>query len=134
MTAPSRAKFQPTALHNITQTLTFLVPGGRVELPWCRHRRILSPLRLPFRHPGTEARRKVYTDRTSHCQFRPEGSHQLPFERKLVLESMESTEECIYGAGSVHTVRKCGRGNRWAIVFREARNRDQEKHLRGVLG
>src|SRR5438132_11663399 len=52
MTAPSRAKFQPTALHNITQTLTFLVPGGRVELPWCRHRRILSPLRLPFRHPG----------------------------------------------------------------------------------
>ena len=31
-----------------------LVPGGRVELPWCYHRRILSPLRLPFRHPGLE--------------------------------------------------------------------------------
>ena len=31
-----------------------LVPGGRVELPWCCHRRILSPLRLPFRHPGLE--------------------------------------------------------------------------------
>jgi hypothetical protein len=30
-----------------------LVPRERLELSRYRYRRILSPLRLPFRHPGT---------------------------------------------------------------------------------
>ena len=29
-----------------------MVPGEGLEPSRCRHRRILSPLRLPFRHPG----------------------------------------------------------------------------------
>ena len=31
---------------------TRVVPGEGLEPSRCRHRRILSPLRLPFRHPG----------------------------------------------------------------------------------
>ena len=33
-----------------------LVPVGRLELPRCCHRRILNPLRLPFRHTGRRFR------------------------------------------------------------------------------
>lgn len=32
-----------------------VVPGEGLEPSRCRHRRILSPLRLPFRHPGRDA-------------------------------------------------------------------------------
>ena len=31
-----------------------MVPGEGVEPSRCRHRQILSLLRMPFRHPGTD--------------------------------------------------------------------------------
>ena len=58
------ASAAPKPLGNIEDKLYFswkgkapsrsliLVPGGRLELPRGRPRWILSPLRLPFRHPG----------------------------------------------------------------------------------
>ena len=44
-----------------------LVPGERLELSRYRYRWILSPLRLPFRHPGREREGCKYKD------FRPPG-------------------------------------------------------------
>jgi hypothetical protein len=32
--------------------LMVLVPGAGLEPAWCRHRRILSPVRLPISPPG----------------------------------------------------------------------------------
>ena len=46
---PGRRKGTPCAPR---RPLVKLVPGGGLEPPRGRPRRILSPLRLPFRHPG----------------------------------------------------------------------------------
>jgi hypothetical protein len=35
-------------LHFKDARASLLVPGGGIEPPWCHHRRILSPLRLPI--------------------------------------------------------------------------------------
>lgn len=46
--------FVPDARQKISETdpVSTIVPGERLELSQCCHQWILSPSRLPFRHPG----------------------------------------------------------------------------------
>ena len=46
-----------------------MVPRAGIEPAWCRHRQILSLLRLPFRHPGTGNAEK-YTEKPTDVQER----------------------------------------------------------------
>ncbi len=57
-----------------------MVPGERLELSRYHYRRILSPLRLPFRHPGREGRtiirvfqRRASRDQATHVETMPVG-------------------------------------------------------------
>ncbi len=62
-----------------------MVPGEGLEPSKPEGRRILSPLRLPFRHPGTGALRKT---RTQH-QGRPRaGSSKVAVEATIGFEPM----------------------------------------------
>ena len=53
-----------------------MVPEEGVEPSWCCHRWILSPVRLPFRHPGKEVfhifrninRRRLYHTRLNFAK------------------------------------------------------------------
>ena len=57
-----------------------MVPGERLELSRYHYRRILSPLRLPFRHPGREGwviirvfQRRASRDQATHVDTMPVG-------------------------------------------------------------
>ena len=73
----------------VYKKMLLMVPGERLELSRYHYRRILSPLRLPFRHPGREGRtiirvfqRRASRDQATHVETMPVGYDSTLFKTR----------------------------------------------------